>query len=126
MKEIKQWGEDKLEKDEIEANSGLGKAIRYFNKYYESLSCFCRVEGAKLDNNDMERQLKIIVRNRKNAMFYGTQEGADIGDVITSMIATAAQAKTNVFDYFNALQRNKDKVQANPKNFLPWNYQENI
>ena len=79
-----------------------------------------------LDNNQIEAILKIIVRNRKNAMFHKTLFGATVGDVITSMIVTGSEAGINVFDYFTELQRNKDKVKVNPENYLPWNYLENI
>ena len=58
-------------------------------------------------------------------MFHKTLCGAMIGDVITSMIATAAKAGVNVFEYFTVLQQNSDKVKAAPENYLPWNYLEN-
>jgi transposase len=125
MAEIKAWGETHRTNQTVEPNSGLGKAIAYFHNHYASLTCFCEVEGAKLDNNEMERELKIVVRDRKNAMFHKTLHGATIGDVITSMIATAARAGVNVFEYFTVLQQNKEKVRANPENYLPWNYLEN-
>ena len=126
MVEIKDWGETHLSNNTVEANSGLGKAITYFNKQYSSLTRFCEIEGAKLDNNEIESQLKIIVRDRKNAMFHKTLHGATIDDVITSMIATASRAGINVFDYFTALQQNKEKVRTDPESYLPWNYLENI
>ncbi|RJY06459.1 transposase, partial [Parashewanella spongiae] len=52
--------------------------------------------------------------------------GATIGDVITSMIATASEAGINVFEYFTFLQREKDKVKTNPEEYLPWNYRETV
>tara|TARA_B110001454_G_scaffold209803_1_gene223677 strand:+ start:910 stop:2499 length:1590 start_codon:yes stop_codon:yes gene_type:complete len=125
MAEIKRWGEIHLENETVEANSGLGKAIKYFNKHYTGLTQFCIIEGAKLDNNAIEAILKIIVRDRRNAMFRKTLAGAAIGDVITSMIVTASEAGANVFEYFNFLQQNKDKVKAEPEKYLPWNYLEN-
>jgi hypothetical protein len=57
-------------------------------------------------------------------MFKKTLHGATIGDVITGMIATAARAGVNVFEYFTIVQQNKEKVRANPENYQPWNYQE--
>jgi transposase len=125
MAEIKRWGETHLSEGSVEENSGLGKAIRYFIKHYDGLSCFCTHEGVKLDNNQIEAMLKIIVRDRKNAMFHKTLLGATIGDVITSMIASASEAGINVFDYFTVLQQNQEKVKATPENFLPWNYLKN-
>jgi transposase len=126
MAEIKQWGEAHLANGTVEENSGLGKAIAYFNNHYEGLARFCEIEGAKLDNNEIESLLKIVVRDRKNAMFHKTLNGATIGDVITSMIATGAQAGVNVFEYFTVLQRNRVEVKKHPENYLPWNYLENI
>jgi transposase len=105
----------------VEENSGLGKAIRYFNNHFDGLTCFSRVEGAMLDNNLMEAMLKLIVRNRKNAGFFKTVSDAAIGDVITSLIAT--EAIVNPVDYFNVVQRNADDVKAHPEKYLPWNYQ---
>jgi len=122
MEEIKSWGETHLANETVEENSGLGKAIRYFIKHYDGLSYFCTLEGVKIDNNRIEAMLKIIVRDRKNAMFHKTLLGATIGDVVTSVIATSSEAGINVFDYFTTLQREKEQVKANPENYLPWNY----
>jgi transposase len=82
-------------------------------------------EGAKRDNNEMEAQLKLKIRDRKNAMFYKTLHGASIADIVTSVIATVTKTNANVFDYFNVVQQEQGKVKANPQNYLPWNYTEN-
>lgn len=126
MEQIRDWGKAELESGHIEENSSLGKAISYFTKHYEGLTAFCRVEGAKLDNNRVEQALKLVARNRKNAMFHKTQAGADIADVIMAMIATSAEAGVNVLDYFNTVQRMQSEVKARPQDFLPWNYPSNI
>lgn len=126
MEEIQEWGKAHLRNDTVEENSGLGKAICYFINHNEGLTSFCEIEGAKLDNNQIESMLKIIVRDRNNAMFKKTLHGATIGDCITSMIATAAQSGVNVFEYFTELQKNRIEVRKNPENYLPWNYLENI
>ena len=115
-------GINTLADESVEENSGLGKAIRYFIKYYVGLSYFCTTEDVKIDNNRIEAMLKIVVRDRKNAMFHKTLLGATIGDVITSVIATASESGINVFDYFTTLQQEKEQVKATPENYLPWNY----
>ena len=74
----------------------------------------------------MEQALKLVARNRKNAMFHKTQAGASIADVIMAMIATSAEAGVNVLDYFNKVQCMQSEVKARPQDFLPWNYQSNI
>ena len=125
LEEIKGWGETHFNTQTIEENSGLGKAISYFLKHYAGLSLFCFHEGVKLDNNRIEAMLKIVVRDRKNAMFHKTLLGATIGDVITSMIATGSEAGINVFDYFTRIQRDAEDAKKHPEKYLPWNYLDN-
>ena len=122
MQSIQSWGQSHLDDNSIEPNSGLGKAIRYFIKHFAGLTAFCTIPGAQLDNNLMENQLKLVIRDRKNAMFKRTQAGADIGDVITSLIATCVASGTNALDYLTTLQREKKQVKASPAHYLPWNY----
>lgn len=126
MEQLRAWGQQQLERGAVEANSGLGQAIGYFNRHYQGLTAFCRIEGASIDNNSMEQALKLIIRGRKNALFFKTPVGAAIADVITSVVATAHQAGINAFDYLIALQRHADAVKAQPEHWLPWNYQATV
>ena len=114
-----------LETEAVEENSGLGKAMRYFIKHYHGLTRFCFEVNMPLDNNAMEALLKIIIRNRKNALFFKTQVGAAIGDVLTSMIATCHLNGVNPYEYLIQLQSHQDAVKADPMKWLPWNYQDN-
>ena len=77
-----------------------------------------------LDNNLMEQVLKLVIRHRKNAMFFKTQAGASIGDVLMSLIATCEKNMVNPYDYFIAVQRHQKPVKAHPEQWLPWNYKE--
>jgi transposase len=124
MESLKAWCETSLADRGVEENGGLGQAIRYFLNHYEGLSAFCRIEGAKLDNNLAEQLLKLIARCRKNALFYKTQAGADVGDVITSLLATCELNGVNGYDYLLALQRHRRNVARSPADWLPWNYRE--
>ena len=126
MQGLREWGQQQLESGTVEANSGLGKAIAYFERHYEGLTAFCRLETAQIDNNRMEQALKLVIRNRKNALFFKTQAGAAIADVLLSLIATAAQAKINVFEYLIVLQQHTKAVKQNPQQWLPWNYQNTL
>jgi len=126
MKTIFDWGQQALLSERVEENSGLGKAIRYFTSHYDGLTRFCTIEGAKIDNNWMEAQLKIIVRGRKNFSFYKTLLGANISDVVTSSIATCINAGANPLDYMVAIQQNQDRVNASPEAWMPWNYHLNL
>ena len=122
MEQIRDWGQKHLDSGEIEENSGFGKAINYFLNHFPELTAFCHIEGAQLDNNEMEATLKLIIRGRKNSLFFKTQEGADVADVITSLLATCHKQSVNTFDYLVVLQRHADKVRKEPELWLPWNY----
>ena len=122
MERIRDWGGEQLNSDAVEANSGLGKAIGYFQRHYTKLTAFCRIKGAPIDNNLTEQSLKLIIRGRKNALFFKTPAGAAIADVITSVVATAFEAGVNVFDYLVQLQRHAAAVKQHPEQWLPWNY----
>ena len=125
MEALLKWCNEQLKSGETEENSGLGKAIKYFIKHYDGLACFCKIEGAAIDNNLMETKLKLVVRNRKNAGFFKTGSGAAIGNVSTSMIATPQQAGVNAVNYFTYIQCHAEQVKAAPQNSLPWQFKEN-
>jgi transposase len=126
MKNLKGWLSEQIDQRKAEPNSGLGKAIVYMLKHWEPLTLFLRAPGAPLDNNLCERALKKAILNRKNSLFYKTEHGAFIGDMFMSLIHTCNLGKVNPFDYLTALQQNSSAVFKNPRNWLPWNYQNSI
>ena len=75
-----------------------------------------------LDNNLAERLLKLVVRGRKNSGFYKTSVGAEIGDVISSVLATCHENGINAFDYLVTVQRRAVQVRREPERWLPWCY----
>jgi len=127
MASIKRWCEEQMAGDNppVEPNSNLGKAMAYFINHYEGLTRFCQTPGAPIDNNEIERLLKIIVRDRKNASFHQTAAGAAIANVLTSALVTCQENGVNAFDYLNAIQQNRSAVKANPALWMPWNYTAN-
>jgi len=126
MKSLYDWALNKRNGKAFEEHSAYGKAINYFLKHYDNLVKFCEVEGAYIDNNRMEEKLKIPIRGRKTAHFFKTVNGAGVGNVLTSLLATTAQASENVYDYFVALQKHRDQVKAEPAAWLPWTYRNTL
>lgn len=108
----------------MESNDPLDEAINYTLKHWFELTQFLRVENAPLDNNDLERTLKIAIRGRNNWLFYKTRYGAMIGGILTSLIYTCVVANVNPINYLIALQEHKDQVVKKPERWLPWNYHE--
>ncbi len=126
MEELKAWMDKQLEDKRVEPNSRLGGAFDYLLKRWESLTRFLTVPGAPLDNNSAERALKMILRYRKNSLFYKNAHGAYVGDVLTSLIETCRLAGANPLDYLGALMHNRSAVFADPAAWLPWNYRDTL
>ena len=52
--------------------------------------------GAPIDNNTVERALKLMIHQRRNSLFYASTHSAYVASVLTSVIATCARAGINV------------------------------
>ena len=126
MERLKAWLDDLLATKKVEPNSSLGGAVLYATKRWERLTLFLRREGAPLDNTETERMLKRAILHRKNSLFYKTQNGADVGDILMSLIATARANGADPFDYLTEMQRHAREVAANPAEWMPWNYRETL
>jgi hypothetical protein len=126
MDKLEKWFGEQFTQKKIEPNSNLGQVINYMQNHWRKMTGFLRIEGAPLDNNCLERALKVAILNRKNAYFYKTKNGAHVGDVLMSLIETCRRAKANPFDYLTRIQENAIDVIRNPGKWLPWNYKETI
>jgi len=124
MDNLQQWLDAQLKENQVEPNSGLGKAISYMLKRWQGLTLFLREPGAPLDNNLVERALKKAILHRKNSLFYKTLNGADVGDLYMSLIHTCELNDVNPFDYLTELQRHTEELVATPAEWMPWNYRE--
>jgi transposase len=126
MEQLHRWLEVHLAERKTEPNSGLGKAILYLLRHWKGLTLFLREAGAPIDNNVVERSLKRVVLHRKNALFYRTLNGAQVGDLYMTLIHTCQLCSANSFDYLLELQRHARELAANPAAWMPWNYRETL
>jgi hypothetical protein len=126
MEDLRMWLQEQLDEHQVEPNSSLGAAFKYTLKHWHELTQFLRVPGAPLDNNIIERGLKVAIRVRKNSLFYGTEHSAYVGSLLQSLIGTCIAAKQNPVKYLTALQEYKVAVRMNPSAWLPWHYQETM
>jgi transposase len=124
MDRLHTWLEAQIDERKTEPNSGLGQAIGYLLRHWQPLTLFLRKAGAPLDNNIAERALKRAVLHRKNALFYRTLNGAQVGDLFMSLIHTCQLCGANSFDYLVELQRHAHELAAHPAEWMPWNYRE--
>jgi len=126
MDGLEKWMSDQMAQKLVEPNSGLGKAISYFQRHWNGMTLFLRKENAPLDNNIAERALKKAVLHRKNSLFYRTMHGAEVGDLYMSLIHTCELNGVNSFDYLVELQRHAAELAPSPADWMPWNYRETM
>jgi transposase len=126
MANLKRWLDKQFDDRLVEPNSSLGKAVTYIQGHWETLTRFLSVAGAPLDNNLVERALKLFIRQRKNSLFYKTEYSAYIASVLTSLIATCLHVGVNALEYLVALQEHRKEVFAAPEAWLPWTYQARL
>ena len=126
MDELKRWLQKQVDERLVEPNSSLGKAMAYMQTHWETLTRFLAIAGAPLDNNLVERALKLFIRQRKNSLFYATEHSAYIASVLTSLIATCLHAGVNALEYLVALQEHRTEVFAAPEAWFPWTYQASL
>jgi len=126
MDELKPWLQKQLDDRLVEPNSSLGKAMAYMQAHWDTLTRFLSIPGAPLENNVVERALKLFIRQRKNSLFYKTEYSAYIASVLTSLIATCLHAGVNALEYLVALQEHRQEVFAAPEAWLPWTYQASL
>ena len=126
MSQLHAYITHQLSRKQVEPNDSLGKAMRYMLKHWHKLTQFLRIAGAPLDNNILERALKIPIRGRRTWLFYKTEYSAMIGGVLTSVIYTCALAGVNPLNYLIALQEHKNQIVKEPERWLPWFYEDTL
>jgi len=72
----------------ISQKGKLADAIRYALSRWEGLTRFLDDGRIELDNSPLERSIRPIILNRKNALFAGSDGGAEHCAVIASLIET--------------------------------------
>lgn len=108
----------------VAAKSPLGEALAYIAKYWDGLKLFLTDGRIEIDNNSVERTIRPIALNRKNALFAGHDTGAENWATIASLIETC---KLNAVDPLAYLTKALTSIinghkQSQIGELLPWNY----
>ena len=108
----------------VSAKSPTGEALKYIAKYWDGLCLFLDDGRIELDNNTVERTIRPIALNRKNALFAGHDAGAQNWAVIASLIETCKLNGIEPHGYLStvlkAIVSGHKQTQINE--LLPWNY----
>lgn len=107
----------------VAGKSPLGEALTYIAKYWDGLCAYLTDGRVEMDNNTVERSIRPIALNRKNALFAGHDAGAENWAIIASLIETC---KLNAVDPFAYLSKTLAAIvhghrQSQIDVLMPWN-----
>jgi transposase len=107
---------------QVSAKSKLGEAIRYALTRWEGLSRFLDDGRVDLDSNVVERSIRPLALNRKNALFAGSDEGGDNWAVIATLIENCKLSAINPHAWLaDTLTKLADGHAANAVGeLMPW------
>jgi hypothetical protein len=86
----------------VSSKSKLAEAIRYALTRWDGLSRFLDDGRVDLDSNTVERSIRPIALNRKNALFAGSDEGGDNWAVIATLIECCKLNRVNPHAWLTA------------------------
>ncbi|WP_298966903.1 IS66 family transposase [uncultured Roseibium sp.] len=112
----------------VSAKSPTGEALKYIAKYWDGLCLFLTDGRIELDNNAVERTIRTIALNRKNALFAGHETGAQNWAIIASLIETCKLNGIEPHGYLSgiltAIAQGYKQMDINE--LLPWNYAKTV
>jgi transposase len=109
---------------QVSAKSPTGEALKYIAKYWHGLILFLTDGHIEMDSNAVERTIRPIALQRKNALFAGHDAGAQNWAMLASLIETCKLNHIEPHSYLTSVltaivsgHKQKD-IDA----LLPWNY----
>ena len=108
----------------VSAKSSIAKAIRYGLHHWDGLVRFLDDGRIELDTNSVERAIRPVVLNRKNALFAGHDDGARNWACIASLIETCKLHGIDPQAYLADVLAKLVNLWPNDRldELLPWNW----
>ena len=94
---LKAWCQARLA--EVSGKSPIAAAIRYTLNQWDGLVRFIDDGRIEIDSNTIERSMRPIALNRKNALFAGSDEGGENWALLASIIERCKLNAVNPTDY---------------------------
>ena len=119
---LQPWLREKLSL--ISQKTKLAEAIRYTLSRWAGLCLFLEDGRVEIDNNAVERAIRPLALNRKNALFAGSDGGAEHWAVIASLIETCKLLGVEPHAYLaEIITRIVNRhPQSRLDDLLPWAY----
>lgn len=119
---LEPWLREKLSL--ISQKTKLAEAIRYALSRWAGLCLFLDDGRVEIDNNTVERSIRPLALNRKNALFAGSDGGAEHWAVVASLIETCKLTGVEPYAYLNDVITRivSGHPQSQLDELLPWAY----
>jgi transposase len=120
--DLQTWFEHQLTR--LSGKSLTADAIRYALNHWEGLTRFLDDGRIELDTNIVERSIRPIVLNRKNALFAGHDEGAQNWACIASLVETCKLHGVDPQTYFTDVLTKLVNLWPTSRidDLMPWNW----
>lgn len=122
--QIKEWMEEHVHK--VLPKSPLGQAIQYALPRWAGLSAYAQHGQIEIDNNWVENAIRPLAIGRKNYLFAGSHDAAEMTAAMYSFMATCKKNGVNEQEWMaNVLHRgqsinHKDLYQLLPNNWVKY------
>lgn len=109
---------------QVSAKSPTGEALKYIARYWDGLTLFLEDGRIEMDSNPVERTIRAIALNRKNALFAGHDEGARNWATCATLIETCKLNKIEPHAYLTGVLSAiaRGHKQRDIEQLLPWNF----
>ena len=120
----KQWLT--FQRTQVSSKSPTGAALKYIAKYWDGLNLFLTDGRIEIDNNTVERAIRPIALQRKNALFAGHDAGAQNWAMLASILETCKLNQIEPHSHLTGILTaiaNGHK-QKDIDELLPWNFRK--
>jgi transposase len=122
LNKIEQW----MKNQKYLPSSPLGKAIDYTLPRWKGLCAYAQHGQIEIDNNLVENAIRPVAIGRKNFLFAGSHEAAEMTAAFYSFTATCKKNKVNELEWLTYVlsriqsHKQKDLYQLLPNNWLKY------
>ena len=127
LNQIKKWLEEHV--DQFPPSTPIGKAIKYTLPRWSGLSAYAQHGQIEIDNNLVENAIRPLAIGRKNFLFAGSHDAAEMTAAMYSFMATCKKNEVNEHEWMaDAMLRcqninHKDLYQLLPNNWKKYKSQ---
>lgn len=120
LTEMKAWLDHAL--TQVTPSSLTGEALAYLAKQWPTLTLYCEDGRLEIDNNSVERAIRLFVIGRRNWLFTDTVHGAKASANLYTLIETAKLNGLEPYRYLCRVFEQLPKIEtlAEVEALLPW------